>query len=63
MVAGTAGAFYGSGAVAAWMGVDKGLAGFLLGLFSMAIAAKAIEVIEAMSPNDIITRLVGRKDK
>lgn len=58
--AGASASHYASGAVAAWSGMDEGLAGFLVGLFSMAIAAKVFEALEAFKSSDLVDRLLKR---
>lgn len=51
---------YGSPSVAAWLASDPALSGFLVGLFSMACAAKAFEALEALSPKVLIDRILTR---
>lgn len=42
-VGGSAASFYGAGHVSSMLGTDQGFAGFLLGLFGMAVAAKVFD--------------------
>lgn len=60
MLAGVAASHYASGAVAAATRLDEGLAGFLVGLFSMAVAAKLFEALETLKSADLIERLMKR---
>ncbi len=52
---GVAASFYGTGPAAKWLGMAQaeGLAGFLLGMFSMAIAAKCYEAINSFAADGI----------
>ena len=60
LIAGVAAAAYGAPHVSLRSGADAELAGFLTGLFSMAVAAKLIEVIDAVKPSDLIDRILKR---
>lgn len=60
-VGGAVSSFYGAPYVAAWANLESGLAGFLVGLFGMAIVAKCFEVIEQFKPTDLIDRFFGKK--
>jgi hypothetical protein len=57
---GAGGAYYGTPYLAASMGTDLGLTGFLIGLFGMAIAAKCFEVIQLISPQALLDKLLQR---
>ena len=57
---GAGGAYYGTPYLAAAMGTDIGLTGLLVGLFGMASAAKAFEVIGLVNPAQILERLLRR---
>jgi hypothetical protein len=58
--AGFAAAYYGSPYAALHTGADRGLAGFLTGLFSMAVIAKVYEALAAIDAKDLATRLLKR---
>ena len=60
VLTGTAASHYCAPSIAMWTGADLALAGFLVGLFSMAVAAKLFESIEALKPADAINRLLTR---
>lgn len=55
VLGGSALSFYGTKPVASWMQVinSDGLIGFLIGLFGMALVAKAHELIAALNVSDI----------
>jgi hypothetical protein len=57
---GAASSYYGSGALSTILGTEKGLAGFLIGLFGMAIAAKVFETIESVAPKEVIAAVLKR---
>ena len=46
--------------LARFLAIDAEVAGFLVGLFSMAIVAKGFEVVEAIQPKDLIDRILKR---
>lgn len=60
VVAGSAASHYASPMAALLLNTDQGLAGFLIGLFSMAITAKIFETIEAVQAGQLIDRLLKR---
>jgi hypothetical protein len=57
---GAGGAYYGTPYLATSMGTDLGLTGFLIGLFGMAVAAKCFEVIQLISPQALLDKLLQR---
>jgi hypothetical protein len=59
--AGAATSYYGSPFIAKWTNLDKGLAGFLVGLLGMAIAVKVFETLAALQPGDILRRWMEKK--
>jgi len=59
-VAGVAAAYYGGGWTANQFGADPELAGYLVGLFSMGIAAKAYETLESIQPKELWDRILKR---
>lgn len=46
--------------VALWLSMDAEPAGYLTGLFSMAISAKIFEVLDALPTEDLWKRLMNR---
>lgn len=56
-IAGVAAAYYVGPYVAQALKIDAELAGFLIGLFSMAVMAKIMEVIEALQPKEVLDRI------
>jgi hypothetical protein len=59
-VAGALAAYYGAPYVASHAGADRELAGFLTGLFSMAVTAKVFEAVESLQPKDLVDRVLRR---
>lgn len=57
---GAASSYYGATELASVLGIEKGLAGFLIGLFGMAIAAKVFETIESVVPSKVIDTVLKR---
>jgi hypothetical protein len=57
---GAGGAYYGAPYLGATMGADLSLAGFLIGLFGMAVAAKCFEVIALINPQALLDKLLRR---
>ena len=57
--------YYSTPVTASWIGLSdvEGLAGFLVGLFGMAIAAKVYEAIQALDPSEIARRFLNRISK
>lgn len=60
VVGGTAASYYGSPWLALWAGFDHGLAGFLVGLFGMAVVAKIFDALALLDLQRIIDKLLGR---
>lgn len=60
LVGGVAASYYGSAHVASLMGTDTGLAGFMVGLFGMALASKVFEGIAALNPSGLVERVLKR---
>jgi hypothetical protein len=58
--AGTVFALYGSPLVSSMFSMDRGLAGYVLGMFGMALAAKGFELIEAIDVRSLIKRLFNK---
>lgn len=54
-IGGCALAFFGSGAIASWLDVQRyeGLVGFVMGLFGMALVGKVYDTIEAIKVDDL----------
>jgi hypothetical protein len=52
--------YYGAEHAAGWLGVNPGFAGFLLGLFGMAIAARVFDLIAAVPASQIIRAALKR---
>ena len=46
--------------VAQWTSIDLALAGFLVGLFGLAIVAKIFEALESIKPADLGERILRR---
>lgn len=59
-VGGCACSIYGSDYVVNWTGADAGLAGFLLGLFGMAVVSKMHEAIAAFRSGDLVSKILGK---
>jgi hypothetical protein len=57
---GVSAAYYGAPHVANLLGVETGLAGFLVGLFGMAIAAKVFEAIVSLNISAVVARLLRK---
>lgn len=57
---GSASSYYGTGHMAALMGTDAGLTGFLIGLFGMAVAAKCFELLQLLDPAKVLDKLLSR---
>lgn len=51
---------YGAPWVSFRLDMDPEVAGFLTGLFSMAIVAKLFEMIEAVNPKELLDRLLQK---
>ena len=60
LIGGSAASYYGTGYMAAALGTDAGLTGFLIGLFGMAIASKVFEALQALDLGSRIDRLLTR---
>lgn len=60
VIGGTASSYYGGQHVAAGLGVNQGLAGFLVGLFGMAVANKIFEALAALDIGQRLERLLTR---
>jgi hypothetical protein len=60
VLAGSAASHYASPYAALLLNTDQGLAGFLIGLFSMAVAAKCFETIESVKAAEMFDRLLKR---
>ena len=60
IAAGAIASHYGAPVIARWLDADPSLAGFLVGLFSMACCAKLFEAIEALSPKKLIDRILTK---
>lgn len=60
VVAGAAASHYAAPQVAGWTGTDIALAGFLVGLFSMAVAAKVFETVESVKASDLVDRILRK---
>lgn len=60
LIGGIAASYYGASRAASMLGVEQGLAGFLVGLFGMAIAAKLFEAIAALNLARAIDRLLRK---
>ena len=58
--AGWASAHFIAPMVAKYLSIDAEVAGFIVGVFSMAIVAKSFEVVEAIQPKDLVDRLLKR---
>jgi hypothetical protein len=58
-LAGMAASYYGAPPAAAFAQSPEGLVGFFMGLFSMAVAAKVFELIEAVKPKAIVAALLA----
>jgi hypothetical protein len=59
-VAGTATARFGGSAASAWTGLDPSFAGFLVGLFSMAIVAGVFETWRSLALGPIVTEWIRK---
>lgn len=57
---GMASSYYVSPSVVVWTSADPSLAGFLVGLFSVAVAAKLFETIDAVQPRSVIDRILRK---
>jgi hypothetical protein len=60
MVAGAISSHYAAPWVAQWTGIDLALAGFLVGLFGLAIVAKVFETLESIKPAELGERILRR---
>lgn len=60
VLAGALASHYAAPHLARWSATDEALAGFLVGLFSMALAAKVFETIEAVKASDLYDRIMRR---
>jgi hypothetical protein len=60
VLAGAMASHYAAPHLARWSSTDEALAGFLVGLFSMALAAKVFETLEAMQASQLLDRLLRR---
>jgi hypothetical protein len=60
LLGGSAASYYGTAHLAALMGTDAGLTGFLIGLFGMAVAAKCFEVLHLIDPGRVLDKLLSR---
>lgn len=60
VVGGVSASWYAGEHVAQWLEVNAGLAGFLLGLFGMAIAAKCFELLAQVNAPAVLDRILRR---
>lgn len=60
VVGGVAASWYAGEHAAAWLDVNPGLAGFLIGLFGMAVAAKVFELIAQINAPALLDRVLRR---
>lgn len=60
LIGGVAASYYGAARVASMLNVEQGLAGFLVGLFGMAIAAKLFEAIAALNLARAVDRVLRK---
>ena len=58
--AGWASAHFIAPSVVNFLSVDAEVAGFLTGLFSMAIVAKSFAIVEAVQPKELLDRFLKR---
>lgn len=59
-VGGAGASFYGADALARWAQMSEGFAGFLVGLFGMAIAGKVFEAIKQLEVGAMTRRLLRK---
>jgi O-antigen ligase len=57
---GTAASYYGGTAAAGWLGVSVALAGFVVGLFGMAISSRIFEAIAAIPIGRVIEAMLKK---
>ena len=60
LIGGIGASYYAASWSARIMGTDEGLAGFLIGLFGMAIASKVFEAIAVLAPADLVSRILRK---
>jgi hypothetical protein len=60
LLGGAALSYYGSPALAAWLGLQVGLCGFLLGLFGMAVVNKIMVTWEVLDLSDMVTKALRK---
>jgi hypothetical protein len=60
LVGGVSASYYSGDHLAGWLAVNPGLAGFLVGLFGMAIAAKCFELIAQFDVRGVVDRILRR---
>ncbi len=60
VVGGAAAGYYGSPLLQRWAGIDHGLAGFLIGLFGMAMASRMFEALTVINLPKIIERILAK---
>lgn len=61
MLGGAALSLYAAPDVAAWSGLQQGLAGFLLGLFGMAGVAKVFSTWEALDLGALLKKFIAKR--
>lgn len=59
-IPGAALSYYGAHTLSQTVGLEEGLAGFLLGLFGMAIVAKVFETWEQLQLGPLITKWISK---
>jgi hypothetical protein len=52
--------YYGANWLAEWLSIERhtGLAGFVLGLFGMAVVAKVYDTIDALAPTEVAKAVI-----
>lgn len=60
VLGGASASYYGSHHVSSMIGTDDGFAGFLVGLFGMAVASKCFEAIQAMNVPGALEKFLRR---
>lgn len=59
-VAGTFASLYGAPVLAKSMSLDQGFAGYLVGVFSIALIAKAFETIDGIKASAVVARILKK---
>lgn len=57
---GISASYYGTPHLANLLGVQPGMAGFLIGLFGMAIAAKVFDGIASLNVSEVLSRVLRK---